>query len=51
MGGWVFYLGDGYQNLDEKKVGKWMYFFNNVEFAEEVCSKDYFYLVLLESYL
>lgn len=39
MCGWVFYLGDGYQNLDEKKVGKWMHFFNNVEFAEEVCSK------------
>lgn len=38
-GGWVFHLGDISQ-LDESKVGKWMYFYHGEEgweFAKKMC--------------
>ena len=37
QGGWVFYLVDGYQNLDPHRCGKWMYFFNDESRAAELC--------------
>lgn len=37
LGGWVFYLSGKEELLDEHKCGKWMFFFSNREFAEEIC--------------
>lgn len=34
--GWVFYVGEDADSLGEK-CGKWMYFFNDRAFAEEIC--------------
>lgn len=34
---WVFYVGDDAKELKLDKCGKWMYFFNNIDFAAEVC--------------
>ena len=36
---WVFYVGDDAKELKLDKCGKWMYFFNNIDFAAEVCKK------------
>ena len=33
--GWVYYVGETADQLDEHKCGKWMYFFGDVEFAEK----------------
>ena len=35
--GWVYYVGETANQLDEQKCGKWMYFFGDVEFAEKIC--------------
>lgn len=36
--GWVYYLQeDAPKVLDKHKCGKWMYFFENKEFAAEMC--------------
>jgi len=34
--GWIYYLGNDI-NFDNEKVGKWMYFFNNGDFAAQIC--------------
>lgn len=34
---WVFYLADKDPDFDENKVGKWMYFFADRSFVEDVC--------------
>jgi len=39
LGGWVFYLGPDHESLEETKCGKWMYFFGDEEFADEMCRK------------
>ena len=39
LGGWVFYLGGEENCLNRNKCGKWMYFFNNKEFAVHVCEE------------
>ena len=36
--GWVFYLGDT-SEFDKHKVGKWMYFFENKEWASKLCEE------------
>ena len=36
FGGWVFYVTEDAQSLG-KKCGKWMYFFNDRTFAENIC--------------
>lgn len=36
--GWVFYVGNE-NELDSEKVGKWMYFFNDREFVEQICAE------------
>ena len=35
-GGWVFYVGEDAESLGAK-CGKWMYFFNDRPFAENIC--------------
>ena len=37
MGGWVFYIGDGYDKLEKHKCGKWMYFFTDQIEAMKIC--------------
>ena len=37
---WVFYVNEeAAAEFDENKVGKWMYFFGDREFAEKVCKQ------------
>ena len=36
---WVYYLNGNADSLDESICGKWMYFFNDVDFASEICRK------------
>ena len=38
VGGWFYYLNDE-DNLSDKKCGKWMYFPNDLAFAEKICSR------------
>lgn len=35
--GWVYYVGETADQLDEHKCGKWMYFYGDIEFAEKIC--------------
>lgn len=35
---WVYYIKDT-SNFNEYKTGKWMYFFEDMEFAKNVCKK------------
>lgn len=37
--GWVYYLSEDFKSLDEHKCGKWMYFFADKNYAEELCKK------------
>lgn len=39
IGGWIFYLSGKENDLDKHKCGKWMYFFNNKEFAAHICEE------------
>jgi hypothetical protein len=45
---WVFYVGENV-NLDSDKAGKWMYFFNDKEFAAKMCSEAVLGKVVSES--
>lgn len=37
---WVFYVDEeGISEFEDDKVGKWMYFFGDVEFAEKICKE------------
>lgn len=36
---WIYYLGDNDPSLDNKKCGKWMYFFNDRAFIQDICSR------------
>ena len=38
-GGWFWYLTEEHEKLDKHKCGKWMYFFDNQEFAKSICEK------------
>ena len=38
-GGWFWYLSENEKMLDNNKVGKWMYFFKDQEFAKDICQK------------
>lgn len=48
-GGWVFYLSDEAENLEDQKCGKWMYFFSDNSFAQKVCKTAVEYGVVAES--
>lgn len=37
--GWFWYLSGQEKLLDKDKCGKWMYFFDNQEFAQQICQK------------
>ena len=37
--GWFWYLTEEHEKLDKYKCGKWMYFFDNQEFAKSICEK------------
>ena len=37
--GWFYYLTEQASLLEEHKCGKWMYFFDDQEFAKEICQK------------
>ena len=37
--GWIFYVSEDYEGIDSSKCGKWMYFFDNKDFAAEICHK------------
>lgn len=37
MGGWYWYPSSQEDKLDVNKSGKWMYFFDDQEFAKEIC--------------
>lgn len=39
LGGWIFYLSGKEKSLNKHKCGKWMYFFNNKEFAARICEE------------
>ena len=40
MGGWIFYLAtNDIKELETDNCGKWMYFFNDVDFASSICKK------------
>lgn len=36
-GGWVFYVTDEANKLDRHRCGKWMYFFSDKKFVEQIC--------------
>lgn len=38
LGPWVYYLGKSH-NFDARKVGKWMYFFNDKDYIASVCKE------------
>lgn len=37
-GRWTFYLDADYEMLDPEKTGKWMYVFDDIDFAAEICA-------------
>ncbi len=37
--GWYWYLSGQENKLDTEKCGKWMYFFSDQEFAQNICAK------------
>lgn len=39
LGGWCWYLSGDEGKLDAEKCGKWMYFFQDIEFAMQMCQK------------
>ena len=47
---WVFYVGDT-EELDDNKIGKWMYFFyeGGREFVEKICSEAVLNDIVCES--
>lgn len=37
---WSFYIDiELAPGLDERRCGKWMFYFNDIEFAEEICRR------------
>lgn len=39
IGPWIYYVSDEYKPLSKEKCGKWMYFFENRKFVENICKK------------
>ncbi|MBR3142626.1 MAG: hypothetical protein IKF09_05655 [Clostridiales bacterium] len=37
--GWVYYVGEEADKLDQHKCGKWMYFFGDKKFAAKICKE------------
>ena len=47
--GWGYYVGETATQLEKHKCGKWMYFFNDIEFARLICHKAVQTCVVSES--
>ena len=39
LGNWIYYISDEHKPIAKEKCGKWMYFFDSREFAENICKK------------
>ena len=39
QGGWYWYLSGEEAKLERHKCGKWMYFFEDQSFAQQICEK------------
>ena len=39
LGGWVFYISNEADKLDDHKSGKWMYYFSDKDYASKVCKE------------
>lgn len=39
FGGWFFYISEERQKLQADKCGKWMSFFDDQKFAQDICEK------------
>lgn len=39
FGGWFWYLSNEGKKLDREKCGKWMSFFDDQKFAQDICEK------------
>lgn len=39
QGGWYWYLSGEEEKLEKHKCGKWMYFFEDQSFAQQICEK------------
>ena len=39
QGGWYWYLSGEEAKLEKHKCGKWMYFFEDQSFAQQICEK------------
>ena len=37
--GWIWYIGDNTDKFERDKCGKWMYFFDNRDFAAQICEE------------
>ena len=50
-GPWVFFVDESLKTnkFDPQKVGKWMYFFSDSDFAEKICSEAVSSKIVLES--
>lgn len=49
LGEWVYYLEEEHELLSDENAGKWMYFFDDREFAEYICKKAIEEKVVLEA--
>ena len=38
LGGWLFYVSEEAKTLNREKCGKWMYFFDDRDFAAKICN-------------
>ena len=38
-GSWVYYVGEGADDIDRDRCGKWMWSFDDYDLAEELCAK------------
>ena len=48
MGGWAFYMKDT-SGLFTDKIGKWMIFFDDIDFAKDICSRAVLADVVVEA--
>lgn len=37
--GWIWYIGDNTDKFERDKCGKWMYYFDNRDFAAQICEE------------
>ena len=37
---WTYYFSDDWESLKKETCGKWMYFYNDLEFAKKICQQS-----------